>query len=206
MDRTACTEPQCLYKGDLYLYLTNLMTFLNRSTDIGQTLLPTEKRLSINNVNSYHSSRITSHAKLRWKAHVKKKREELDLRYKKMYWLTGRNSSLSLHNKLILYKQILKPVWTYGIQLWGCTKQSNIDIIQRFHNKVLRQMVNAPWYIRNNDLHRNLQVDVVSSEIQRFEQKHRGRLHHHENVEAKQLLDNTCIVRRLQRKKPFELV
>jgi hypothetical protein len=22
MDRTACTEPQCLYKGALYLYLT----------------------------------------------------------------------------------------------------------------------------------------------------------------------------------------
>jgi len=22
MGRTACTEPQCLYKGDLYLYLT----------------------------------------------------------------------------------------------------------------------------------------------------------------------------------------
>jgi hypothetical protein len=32
-------------------------------------------------------------------------------------------------------------------------------------------MVNAPWYIRNNDLHRDLQVDVVSSEIQRFAQK-----------------------------------
>jgi len=27
-------------------------------------------------------------------------------------------------------------------------------------------MVNAPWYIRNNDLHRDLQVDVVTSEIQ----------------------------------------
>ena len=81
-------------------------------------------------------------------------------------------SSLSLHNKLIIYKQILKPVWTYGIQLWGCTKQSNINIIQRFQDKVLRQMVNAPWYIRNNDLHRDLQVDVVSSEIQRFAQKH----------------------------------
>jgi len=45
-------------------------------------------------------------------AHVKKKQEELGLRYKKMYWLIGRNSSLSLHNKLLLYKQILKPVWT----------------------------------------------------------------------------------------------
>jgi len=24
MGRTACTEPQCLYKGDLYLYLSAL--------------------------------------------------------------------------------------------------------------------------------------------------------------------------------------
>jgi len=123
-----------------------------------------------------------------------------------MYWLIGRNSSLSLHNKLIIYKQILKPLWTYGIQLWGCTKQSNIDIIQQFQNIVLRHMVNAPWYIRNNDLHRDLQVDVVTSEIQRFAQKHEERLHHREKVEAIQLLDNTCIVRTLQRKKPFELV
>jgi len=47
---------------------------------------------------------MTLDSKLRWKAHVKKKREELDLRYKKMYWLIGRNSSLSLHNKLIIHK------------------------------------------------------------------------------------------------------
>jgi len=49
-------------------------------------------------------------------------------------------------------------------------------------------------------------VDVVSSEIQRFAQKHEERLHHHENVVAIQLLDSMSIVRRLQRKKPFELV
>jgi hypothetical protein len=67
-------------------------------------------------------------------------------------------------------------------------------------------MVNASWYIRNNDLHRNLQVDDVSSEIQRVAQKHEGRLHQHENAEAIQLLNNVGIVRRLQRKKPFELV
>jgi len=66
--------------------------------------------------------------------------------------------------------------------------------------------VNDPWYIRNNDLHRDLQVDVVSSEIQRFAQKHEGRLHHQENVEALQLLDIMGLVGRLQRKKPFELV
>jgi hypothetical protein len=36
-------------------------------------------------------------------------------------------------------------------------------------------MVNAPWYIRNNDLHIDLQVDAVSTEIQRFAQKQEGR-------------------------------
>jgi len=149
---------------------------------------------------------MTLDTKLRWKAHVKKKREELGLRYKKMHWLLGRNSSLSLHNKLLLYNQILKPVWTYGIQLWGCTKPSNVDIIQRFQNKVLRNIVDAPWFVRNSDLHRDLGVDVVGREIQRFAQKHEERLHQHENVEAIQLLDNTDIVRRLQRKKPYDLV
>jgi len=49
-------------------------------------------------------------------------------------------------------------------------------------------------------------VDVVTSEIQWFAQKHEGRIHHRENVEAIQLLDNMGIVRRLQREKYFELV
>jgi hypothetical protein len=71
---------------------------------------------------------LTLEAKLRWKAQVKKNREELGLRYNKMYWLVGRRSALSIHKKPILYKQILKPVWPCGIQLWGWTKQSNTDI------------------------------------------------------------------------------
>ena len=103
------------------------------------------------------------------------------------------------------YKQILKPVWTYEVQLWGCTKQSNTDIIQRFQNKVLRNIVDAPWYIRNADLYRDLQMGMVTREIGKFDKKHEERLHHHINVEAIQLLDNSELVRRLK-KKPFELV
>jgi hypothetical protein len=53
----------------------------------------------------------TLDAKLCWKLRVKKKREELRLRYRQMYWLLGRRSALTTHNKLVLYKQILKPVW-----------------------------------------------------------------------------------------------
>jgi hypothetical protein len=46
----------------------------------------------------------------------------------------------------------------------------------------------------------------VSSEIQRFAQKHEETLYHHEKFEAIQQVDNMGIVRKLQRKKPFEPV
>ena len=87
----------------------------------------------------------------------------------------------------------------------NCTFRLFSPHFSSFH-KVLRNMVNAPWCVRKNDSHRDLQVDVVTREIQSFAQKHERRLHHNENIEAVQLLDNMGIVRRLQRKKPFELV
>lgn len=149
---------------------------------------------------------MTLESKLRWKEHVKKKKEELNIKLRKMYWLIGRKSELSLHIQLVLCKQILKPVWTYGIQLWGCAKQNNTDVIQRFQNKVLRIIVDAPWYVRNNDLHRDLNMDTVTNEIKRFAQGHEQRLQQHVSEEASTLLDNARLYRRLKRTKPFELV
>jgi len=39
-------------------------------------------------------------------------------------------------------------------------KQSNSAIIQRFQNKVLRNIVDAPWYVRNADFHRDLNMET----------------------------------------------
>jgi hypothetical protein len=65
-----------------------------------------------------------------------------------MYRLLGRKSQLSLSNKLLLYKTILKPIWTYGIQLWGTASTSNIEILERFQSKALRVIVDTPWYVQ----------------------------------------------------------
>jgi len=85
-----------------------------------------------------------------------------------MYWLLGSKSQLSIENKLLLYKAILKPIWTYGVQLWGTASNSNIEIIQRFQNKYLRIIVNAPWYVTNDTLHHNLNVPYVRDEIKKL--------------------------------------
>jgi len=73
--------------------------------------------------------------------------------------------------------------------------------MQRFQNKVLRNIADAPWYIRNDDLHRDLQMEMVTNEIGKFSKKHEERLLHHVNVEAIQLLGNSELVRRLKIKK-----
>lgn len=145
-------------------------------------------------------------AKLKWKEHVKKKTTEIKIKYNSMYWLLGRNSQLSVQNKVLVYKQVIRPVWIYGIQLWGCTKKSNYACIQKFQNRVLRNMVNAPWYVRDKDLHRELQVEMVEDVIRKSAKSHEERLHRHPNPEVLQLLANQDLLRRLKRTKPFELV
>lgn len=148
---------------------------------------------------------MTLDAKLHWKEHVKKKKEELQLKSRKMNWLIGKRSNLSVHNKLMLYKQILKPIWTYGIPIWGCAKNNIINIIQRFQNKVLRTILNAPWYVRNSDIHRDLKINTVADEIRIKAEDHKRRLLFHTNEEIPTLLNTTHMIRRLHRFKPHDL-
>jgi hypothetical protein len=56
----------------------------------------------------------------------------------------------TLHNnKLLIYKAILKPISTYGIQLWGTASTWNADILERFQSKALRMIVDPPWQVPN---------------------------------------------------------
>jgi hypothetical protein len=103
--------------------------------------------------------------KLTWHHHIVTKRKQLSLTLTKMYWLLGRSLRLSLPNKLLLYKPILKPIWTYGIQLWGTASTSNIEILERFQSKALLIIVDAPWYVPNNHIRRDLQMTSVKEEI-----------------------------------------
>jgi hypothetical protein len=91
---------------------------------------------------------------LTWKCHISALRKTLDLSTKELYWIIGKHSPLSLSNKLIIYKAILKPAWSYGIELWGCASPSNIAKIQRYQSKLLRLITNVPWFVTNQTLHK----------------------------------------------------
>ena len=70
--------------------------------------------------------------RLNYQTHVKAKWIELNLRLRKLYWIFGHRSQLSLANKYL---------WYYGLQLWDCSADSNREVIQRFQNRVLGYII-----------------------------------------------------------------
>jgi hypothetical protein len=121
-----------------------------------------------------------------------------------MHWLLGRKSQLSTTNKLLPYKTTLKPIWTYGIQLWGTASTSNIEILERLQSKFLSIIVNAPWYVPNSLIRRDLSSPTVKEEIRRCSSHYGDRLRTHPNhleVNLLRLPDN----RRLHRFLPTDL-
>jgi hypothetical protein len=100
---------------------------------------------------------------------------------REIYWLIGKHSPLSLENKLLIYKAVLNPVWTYGLELWGCATKSNIAVIQRYQSKFLRTINNAPWYVSNHTLHSKLHVPHFRTVLQERTANHRTALDSHPN-------------------------
>jgi hypothetical protein len=72
------------------------------------------------------------------------------------------NSHLTIENKLLIHKTVIKPIWTYGIQLCGCVSKSNIAVLQRAQSKILLSISNAP---SNHTLHIDLKTPYVTGVI-----------------------------------------
>jgi hypothetical protein len=148
---------------------------------------------------------MTIDSKLTWKQHIAKKQKQVNITIKQLNWLLRRKSNLAIENKLLIYKTIIIPIWTYGLELWGCASKSNISIFQSSHSKILRMIVDAPWYVSNATLHADLGISYVQDVIHQKCNKHHTRLATHENPLLKTLLvreEN----RRLKRNWPIDLI
>ena len=143
--------------------------------------------------------------RLTWRKHIASKRRRLDHQLRKLYWITGRKCQLSVENKLLLCKAILKPIWTYWIQLWGTASTSNIEILERFQAKALRVINDAPRYIPNAMLHRDLRVSTVKHTVKNFSITYHRRIAQHPNLLTPPLIQGSSYPRWLKRKHPMDL-
>jgi hypothetical protein len=118
------------------------------------------------------------------------------------HWLIGKHFPLLLENKLLIYKTLLKPVWTYGIELWGCATKSNIAVNLRYQSKLLRTMTNAPRYVSNQTLYSDLHIPHVRTVYREGTATHHTTLDSHPNSLMEPLVHPPN--RRLKRRWTFD--
>jgi hypothetical protein len=105
-------------------------------------------------------------------------------------------------NKLLIYKTILRPIWAYRIQLWGTASTSSIEILQRFQSKTFRMTVDAPWFVPNTVIRKDLQTRSVEVEIRRYSSQHSAHLIAHPNDLIVNLMEQPNNNRRLWKHLP----
>jgi hypothetical protein len=142
--------------------------------------------------------------RLTWHKHIFTKRKELDIAFTKMYLLLRHKSKLSINNKLLIYKTILKPIWAYGIQLWRTASMSNIEILECFQSRALCMIMDTPWYVPNMVIWKDLQIPTVKHKISRYSYQYSKRLSVHRN-ELILNLQEPPETRRLRKNLPTDL-
>jgi hypothetical protein len=139
---------------------------------------------------------------LNWKEHTAKK---IDLKTKEIKWSIGKNSHLSIENKLHIYKAVITPIWSYGMELWGCGSKSNIVNIQRSQSKILRAIANAPPYVTSHTPHIDFNIPYVSDVIHQRINKLHNKLEARPSPLLEPLLQSMN-TRRLKRCWPLDLL
>lgn len=109
--------------------------------------------------------------RLTWKDHVSKIANNTHVKMLKLYPLINKNSKLPIESSLSIFKYIIRPSLTYACQIWGGTAPSNFQKLQVIQNKFLRWTVKAPWFIRNDQIHHELQIDTLKTWVTKLSSK-----------------------------------
>ncbi|GFU26124.1 uncharacterized protein TNCV_5105741 [Trichonephila clavipes] len=86
----------------------------------------------------------------------------------KLYPLIGRNSHLSIENKVLLYTTAMRPILAYASPVWGCAAKTNINILDTLQNSLIRMIVKATRYMRNDDIRKALKITSFKAHIQKI--------------------------------------
>ncbi|GBL75092.1 RNA-directed DNA polymerase from mobile element jockey [Araneus ventricosus] len=109
--------------------------------------------------------------KLSCRQHIKHNSEKFWNKVHLIIPLIGRHSCLSLNNKVLMNKQVLRPILTYATQIWGLSAKTHRKKIQTLQNKILRMMTNAPWFVRNEVIHNDLQIESIETHVKNLSRK-----------------------------------
>ena len=142
-------------------------------------------------------------SRLSWAKHIEATRRKAAAINGALRPITGGRSPLSPKNKLLLYKTLIRPVITYAAPIWGCAIPRLIYKIQVIQNKILRSAINAPWFVRNEQIHHDLKFETILEFISRLTTDFQANLKNVPNDSINNLLNYDHSSSLLQRRPKF---
>ncbi|KAJ8917722.1 hypothetical protein NQ315_005171 [Exocentrus adspersus] len=150
-----------------------------RAMRIGQT--PEDEEIPIQWSNNVKYLGVYLDRTMTWGHHVAETIRKAKIARARLYPLLCGESRLNLRNKLLLIKSIIQPQLTYASTAWGHACKTHLKRIQAVENIALRTAVSAPWFVRNRDLHRDLEWTPVQEVIKTKAAKVYAKATDHEN-------------------------
>jgi len=96
--------------------------------------------------------------RLTWKPHVNAIIDKTKLKLCKLSPIINRRTPLRVECRLLIFKSVIIPTMTYACPIWGGAAPSTINRLSVLQNKYLRQTLNAPWFIPNHQIRRELRI------------------------------------------------
>ncbi|GFX89638.1 RNA-directed DNA polymerase from mobile element jockey [Trichonephila clavipes] len=93
-------------------------------------------------------------AKLTFAHHIEQTRRKENAVHAMLKRLISRRSNLAIRLNVLLFNSIIRPVMCYGSQIWGPAGMCYLKKLHTLTNSFLRQIVNAPWFVRNEVIYR----------------------------------------------------
>lgn len=109
-------------------------------------------------------------SRLTFKPHIKTVTNRAKFILSRLNDLLRVKSKMSFRNKVTLYKSVVRPVMTYSSVVFG--HSPNTRSLQVVQNRFLRKATGCPWYMRNKDLHRDLNLESVAYFIKAASERH----------------------------------
>lgn len=103
--------------------------------------------------------------------------------FSSLYCLLNRKSVVSIDSKVRVYKTYIRPVLTYGCQIFINAAKCHLSKLQLLQNKILRMILNTDWsdFVSTSAIHDSTNVPLMNEFIGRITDNFYSRISYHPN-------------------------
>lgn len=124
---------------------------------------------------------VTLDKRLNFSKHIQIVRNRAAFFLGRLAPLIGSRSKMSLRNKVTIYKTCIRPVMTYASAAFAHASPFDLEKLQIIQNRFIRRAVGASWFMRNADLHCDLELPSIIQFIKHSSRRYFDSAAHHPN-------------------------